>query len=177
MARRGRDKLTHTARQRLLAGLAAGDPDGEVAAAWTVAQQLREVYQAPTAADGERRAAAVEAAALSCPVPEVRRLGRTLRSWRPEWLAYFHTGKASNGPVEAINLNIETCTRRCGASTRSGTSWTTGSPHRCRAASRYPSSRPRSWRHPCWRAPARPRDAAADTRAASPVVASGGRNL
>ena len=99
------------ARQRLLAGLVAGDPDGEVAAAWTVAQQLREVYQAPTAADGERRAAAVEAAALSCPVPEVRRLGRTLRSWRPEWLAYFHTGKASNGPVEAINLNIETSRR------------------------------------------------------------------
>ncbi len=111
VARRGRDKLTHTARQRLLAGLEAGDPDGEVAAAWTVAQQLREVYQAPTAADGERRAAAVEAAALSCPVPEVRRLGRTLRSWRPEWLAYFHTGKASNGPVEAINLNIETSRR------------------------------------------------------------------
>ena len=111
MARRGRDELTHTARQRLLAGLEAGDPDGEVAAAWTVAQQLREVYQAPTAADGERRAAAVEAAALSCPVPEVRRLGRTLRSWRPEWLAYFHTGKASNGPVEAINLNIETSRR------------------------------------------------------------------
>jgi transposase len=109
--RRGRDKLTDRARARMLTGLDAGDPHGEVAAAWTVAHQLREVYQARTPEDGRRRAAAAEAAALTCPVPEVRRLGRTLRSWRAEWLAYFHTGGASNGPVEAMNLNIETSRR------------------------------------------------------------------
>jgi transposase len=109
--RRGRDKLTEYARKRMLAGLDAGDPHGEVAAAWTVAHQLREVYQAATPEDGRRRAAAAEAAALTCPIPEVRRLGRTLRSWRPEWQAYFDTGGASNGPVEATNLNIETSRR------------------------------------------------------------------
>ena len=48
---------------------------------------------------------------MSCPVPEVRRLGRTLRSRRSEWLAYFPTGRAGNGPVEAINLTIETSRR------------------------------------------------------------------
>src|SRR5512144_773593 len=36
----------------------------------------------------------------------VARLGRTLRSWRGEWLAYFDTAGASNGPTEAINLLI-----------------------------------------------------------------------
>jgi transposase len=37
----------------------------------------------------------------------VARLGRTLRAWHHELLAYFATGGASNGPVEAINLLIE----------------------------------------------------------------------
>jgi transposase len=43
----------------------------------------------------------------TCPIPEAARLGRTLRSWRSEFLAYFDTGGASNGPTEAINLLIE----------------------------------------------------------------------
>lgn len=42
-----------------------------------------------------------------CPIPEVARLGRTLRSWRAEVLAYFDTGGISNGGTEAINLIIE----------------------------------------------------------------------
>jgi transposase len=41
------------------------------------------------------------------PIPELARLGRTLRSWRTEFLAYFTTGGASNGPTEATNLLIE----------------------------------------------------------------------
>jgi transposase len=52
-------------------------------------------------------------ALLSCPVPEARRLGRTLRSWQKEFLAYFATNRASNGPTEAVNLIIEK-TRRLG---------------------------------------------------------------
>jgi len=52
--------------------------------------------------------------ALSCPVPEVQRLGRTLHTWRPELLASFDTHRAaSNDPTEAVNLLIET-TRRTG---------------------------------------------------------------
>ncbi len=43
----------------------------------------------------------------TCPVPEIARLGRTLRSWRAEFLASFDTAGASNGPTEAINLLIE----------------------------------------------------------------------
>lgn len=36
-----------------------------------------------------------------------QRLGRTLQSWRREFLAYFATGGASNRPAEAVNLIIE----------------------------------------------------------------------
>ena len=43
----------------------------------------------------------------TCPIPEVARLGRTLRAWRSEFLAYHNTGRASNGPTEATNLVIE----------------------------------------------------------------------
>lgn len=110
--RRGADKLSQRARERMCAALEAGDPDGEVAAAWWCAQRLREVYRAATPEQGRRRAAATLAALLSCPVPEVARLGRTLRSWRSEWLAYFDTAGASNGPTEALNLLIDKIRRR-----------------------------------------------------------------
>ena len=40
-------------------------------------------------------------------IPEIARLGRTLRKWKGAFLAYFDTGGASNGPTEAINGIIE----------------------------------------------------------------------
>jgi hypothetical protein len=43
----------------------------------------------------------------SCPIPELARLGRTLRAWRPQLLTYFDTSGVSNGGTEAINLIIE----------------------------------------------------------------------
>jgi transposase len=43
----------------------------------------------------------------SCPIPKVARLGRTLKAWRQQVLAYFHTTGVSNGGTEAINLIIE----------------------------------------------------------------------
>ena len=43
----------------------------------------------------------------TCPIPEVARLGRTLRQWRTQILAYFTTGGVSNGGTEAVNLVIE----------------------------------------------------------------------
>ena len=105
--RRGREKLTDRAWARIEAALAAGDPNGELAAAWCCAQALREVYLADTAEEGRRRGEQVMAMMLTCPVAEVARLGRTLRSWRTEFLAYFDTDRASNGPTEAMNLLIE----------------------------------------------------------------------
>src|SRR5215203_7102525 len=43
----------------------------------------------------------------SCPIPEIARLGRTLRAWKEQLLAYFATGRASNGGTEAVNGIIE----------------------------------------------------------------------
>jgi transposase len=43
----------------------------------------------------------------TCPIPEVARLGRTLRSWKQQVLAYFAGKGVSNGGTEAINLLIE----------------------------------------------------------------------
>jgi N-methylhydantoinase A/oxoprolinase/acetone carboxylase beta subunit len=37
----------------------------------------------------------------------IARLGRTLRAWRAQVLAYFDTSGVSNGGTEAINLTIE----------------------------------------------------------------------
>ena len=105
--RRGADKLSERALERVCTALDVGDPDGEVAAAWWCAQRLRDVYRAASPEQGRQRGATVLEALLSCPVPELVRLGRTLRSWRSEWLAYFDTAGASNGPTEALNLLID----------------------------------------------------------------------
>ena len=105
--RRGADKLSERALERVCTALDVGDPDGEVAAAWWCAQRLRDVYRAASPEQGRQRGAPVLEALLSCPVPELVRLGRTLRSWRSEWLAYFDTAGASNGPPEAMNLLID----------------------------------------------------------------------
>jgi len=43
----------------------------------------------------------------NCPIPEIRRLGKTLTTWRSEYLGYFDTHGSSNGGREAINGLIE----------------------------------------------------------------------
>ncbi|WP_332836205.1 transposase [Propioniciclava soli] len=40
-------------------------------------------------------------------MPEIARLGRTLKQWKDAYLAYFDTGRASNGGTESINGLIE----------------------------------------------------------------------
>ncbi len=67
---------------RIDAGLAAGDPDGEVTLVWRCYQRLRSIYHAPTPEQGRRIAEQVIATFATCPVPEIARLGRTLRAWR-----------------------------------------------------------------------------------------------
>jgi transposase len=107
LLRHGQEHLTDRQRARLDAGLAAGDPNWEVTVAWSAYQQLRAIYHAPSPAAGRRLAEKVIASLPTCPIPEVARLGRTLRAWRQQVLAYFATGGVSNGGTEAINLLIE----------------------------------------------------------------------
>ncbi|MCV7247990.1 ISL3 family transposase [Mycobacterium koreense] len=105
--RRRADRLSKRARDRLRAGLLAGDPDGELTAAWIIAQDLMRCYKTRDTA----AAASVITAARDCPVPEVARLGRTLHSWRTEFLAHFAHPDVSNGPTESLNLKIKNTKR------------------------------------------------------------------
>ena len=104
---RNPENLTMKGHERLHSALASGDPDGDVQSAWQSVHHLALTYRADTAK--ERHAAAHWALANlhKSKVPEIARLGRTLRAWRHEFLAYHHTGGASNGPTEATNLIIE----------------------------------------------------------------------
>jgi transposase len=105
--RAGADRLTARQIERIEAGLRAGDPDFEVTAAWRCYQRLRSAFQAHDLAEGKAIATKVLDTFPSCPIPEIARLGRTLRAWREQFLAYFGTGRANNGGTEAINGIIE----------------------------------------------------------------------
>lgn len=80
--------------------------------AWSCYQQLRTVY-ASTASLRERKTLAekVLASLHTCPIPELARLGRTLRAWRAQVLAYFDSDGLSNGGTEAIKMLIEKARR------------------------------------------------------------------
>ena len=107
MLRRGHDHHSDRSWTRLLRGLDLGDPNGEVAAAWIAAQELRLLYRHT---DPARAAEAFHRWLTLCAdseVPELHRLARTLDSWREELLARFAVGAVSNGPTEAINLLIK----------------------------------------------------------------------
>jgi transposase len=93
--------------ERLRAGLAAGDPDGEVAAVWLARELLSEVYAAPDLAAAKWRLMVFFQHAADAEVPELTRLATTIDRWRDEVLNYHRTGGASNGPTEAVNLLIE----------------------------------------------------------------------
>lgn len=84
--------------------VSAGDPDSEVQLAWACYQQLRAVYAGT--ASLRKRAEKLLDTLHTCPIPEVARLGRTLRAWRAQVLAYFGTDGLSNGGTEAISMLI-----------------------------------------------------------------------
>jgi transposase len=100
-------KLTPRQKLRLNTAFTLGDPNGEVKKAWEAAHHLAHTYRAPHRE--ERIAAALWALGNlhKNEVPEVAKLGRTLRAWRTPFLAYHDTGGTSNGPTEATNLIIE----------------------------------------------------------------------
>ena len=104
--RAGVEHLTQRQHTRISTGLADGDPNLEVTLAWQVYQRLRLAYAHPRRAAGLGIALRLLAGLASCPVPEIARLGRTLRQWRRQFLAHFTT-RASNGGTEAVNGIIE----------------------------------------------------------------------
>lgn len=105
--RAGEDRLTDRQRARLDAAFTARGEHVEVELAWQCAQRVRSAYHQDSHAAGRAIAEALVATLHTCPVPEVARLGKTLRRWRREFLGYFDTDGASNGGTEAINGLIE----------------------------------------------------------------------
>ena len=98
-----KQRLNEDAEAKMVGLLKAGDPKGEVATSWHAKEAVRELY-----AHADEATAAqwidqliVDMADRSQPI-EVRSLGRTLKNWRNEIIAW-HRSHASNGPTEAVN--------------------------------------------------------------------------
>ena len=105
--RAGQENLTERQKARLASAWAADERHVEVEVAWSCAQQVRSAYHQDTHAAGRVIAEKILDTFPTCPIPEVARLGRTLRQWRTEFLGYFDTGGSSNGGTEAMNGLIE----------------------------------------------------------------------
>jgi transposase len=105
--RRGAEHLTDTGWARLMAGIDAGDQGGHVAASWVAAQELRAIYRCRDRDQAATRLYDWTVFCIDSGVPELRRLARTITTWRTEFLAYFVAGRISNGPTEAVNLLIK----------------------------------------------------------------------
>jgi len=105
--RAGEENLTERQRARLDAVWAGDERHLEVEIAWRAAQQVRSAYHQDSHAAGKVIAERILASFPSCPIPEIARLGKTLTTWRSEYLGYFDTKGSSNGGAEAINGLLE----------------------------------------------------------------------
>jgi transposase len=101
------EQLTSRGRVRLRAGLAVGDPTGEVAVAWQGKELLRVVYAASDLAHARAALERFYRWSDGVGVVELSRLARTVRAWEAEILAFHSTTSCSNGPTEAVNLLIK----------------------------------------------------------------------
>ncbi|WP_368076322.1 hypothetical protein [uncultured Actinomyces sp.] len=64
----------------------------------TFTGQVRDVFHQATPTQGRRLATRLLEHLPTCPVPEIARLGQTLREYKDTLDAYFDTGGASNTP-------------------------------------------------------------------------------
>lgn len=101
------DNVDERGRERLAQALAEGDRYDEVGCAHMAKELLAEIYRAPDRFAARRRLELFFDWAAEVDVPEVTRLATTIDRWRHEVMAFFTTGRASSGPVEAANGEIE----------------------------------------------------------------------
>ena len=101
------ERLTDKQHARIAAAIAADERHDAVHIAWQCAQKVRAAYAHPDPARGRQLAEQIVAIFPTCPIPEIARLGRTFKQWKDAFLAYFDTGRASNGGTEAVNGLIE----------------------------------------------------------------------
>ena len=102
----GHDRLGARGFETMLALLNAGDPGGEVAAAYLAKELLREVYATTDVVEAEQRLRRFYDHCRRADVRELTRLARTIRRWQSQVLAW-HTTALTNGPTEAVNLLVK----------------------------------------------------------------------
>ena len=107
LLRRRADRLTDRAWQRILLALELSDVDEQIGLTWIAAQDLRAIFDRRSRYHAEQHLHRWLVHCADANVPELRRLARTIDTWRGELLAYFDTGGISNGPTEAINALIK----------------------------------------------------------------------
>ena len=98
LLRAARDRLTKRQKERLREAFTADEAHISVEVAYLLTQQVRDVFHQATPAQGQRLAAHLIQRLPACPIPEIARLGRTLRKWKDALDAYFDTDGASNAP-------------------------------------------------------------------------------
>lgn len=101
------ERLDDKGREKLLGLLRAGDPKGEVTTTWHAKEAVRGIYghdDEPLAREWIDRL--IDDMADSDNPVEVRSLGRTLKRWKEQILAW-HRSHVSNGPTEALNNLIK----------------------------------------------------------------------
>ena len=82
LLRASRDRLTKRQQERLRAAFTADEAHISVEVAYHCAQQVREVFHQATPAQGRCLATRLIECLPTCPIPEIARLGRTLRKWK-----------------------------------------------------------------------------------------------
>jgi len=105
----GQDLMTDRQWDRIR-GLFTDIAHAPVEAAWGVYQKIVTAYRDPEPANGRRLLEAVIhslSTGVPAGLPELRKLGSTLKRRAADILAYFDRAGTSNGPTEAINGRLE----------------------------------------------------------------------
>jgi transposase len=104
---KGHERLDERGEAKLLGFLEAGDPKGEVRMAWHAKETLRGLYDQPAETAAGYLAELIDSLLDRHTMPrELQQLGRTLRRWAEEIVAW-HSAQVSNGPTEATNSLIK----------------------------------------------------------------------
>ncbi|MGO3153092.1 MAG: transposase [Galactobacter sp.] len=74
-------------------------------------QNLRAAYRRKNPHEGKKLARSLLKQLKTVPIPEFKRLGKTLRRWEEPFLAYVITDRPNNGGSESINNLIELARR------------------------------------------------------------------
>lgn len=97
------ERLDEAGENKLLGLLKAGDPKGEVQMTWHAKETIRSLYAIADPGLAEEFVGQLIDDLIDTSMPvEVRSLGRTIRRWRHQIVAW-HRARVSNGPTEAVN--------------------------------------------------------------------------